>query len=512
MTGHWRFYIAAAVTLLALAGCGRSMLTSGERAAWRHQAEVACIKSGAVKPGAAVVQIEAIEGPGMCGADFPLKVAALGTSSSMSYGEEPRPPGAIRNSNPLSEPRYGSPVQTQPIQTQPVLTRPVTGETLRWTPGPAGVDRQGTSAPAGAPVSLSPPGVQRQDSPQDYDPRSTPPRMAPQGMAPPVDDDVPDDAILPSGRSAPRTRPAYNAPSYNGPRSAPNANAPDDDDDQPGRRSSAPAYGPATAPSAGRGQQVATASMPAALTPAATLACPLVSALDRWVAEGVQPAAQKWFGSQVATIKQISAYSCRGMVGAGTSHVSEHAFGNALDVAGFVLADGRKIMVQYGWHGTPEEQGFLHDVQISACEMFTTVLAPGYNAEHYNHFHVDLMRRASGRRPCRPDAIPGEVAAAKARSMYAAKHGRDYTGSIGLKGGRTTPESKAGNDGDFDDDAVTGSISKRDRSALKAIAGEDGDFDDSDAEVTTGSITPRPLPTLVPPKTRSNSVFRDNPP
>ena len=43
--------------------------------------------------------------------------------------------------------------------------------------------------------------------------------------------------------------------------------------------------------------------------------------------------------------------------------VSEHAFGNALDVAGFTLADGRKITVKNGWHGTPEEQGFLHDVQ-----------------------------------------------------------------------------------------------------------------------------------------------------
>jgi len=119
------------------------------------------------------------------------------------------------------------------------------------------------------------------------------------------------------------------------------------------------------------------------------------------------------------------------MVGSGTSTISEHAFGNALDVAAFTLADGRKITVQNGWHGTPEEQGFLHDVQLSACDMFTTVLAPGYNVYHYNHIHVDLMRRSSGRHPCRPNAIPGEVAAAKARAQYAAKHhGAEYTGSI----------------------------------------------------------------------------------
>jgi hypothetical protein len=486
MTGHWRFIVAASVmgTLLALAGCGRSFVTSGERAAWRHQAEVTCIQSGAVKSGAGVVQIEPIEGPGMCGADFPFKVAALGSSSAMGYGEEPRPPGSIRNpnSNPLGEPRYGAPVQTQPV-----LTRPVQGETLRWTPGPAGIDRQGTSAPAGAPVSLSPPGVQQQMAPQR---NTTPQYMAPQA------DDIPDDAILPQGRSsAPRTQPAYIPPASNSMRSAPNAG--DDDDDPASRRSATPSFGPATTPSVGRGQNMTTASLPAALSPTATLACPLVSALDRWVAEGVQPAAQKWFGSQVATIKQISAYSCRGMVGAGVSHVSEHAFGNALDVAGFVLADGRKISVKDGWRGSPEEQGFLHDVQLYACETFSTVLAPGYNAAHYDHIHVDLMRRASGRRPCRPDAISGEVAAAKARSMYAGKRGRDYTGSIAGKGD------------------TTGSISAKDRNALKAIAGEDGDFDD-DEEVTTGSIgpmhTPSPLPTFVPSKTTRSSVFRDVPP
>ena len=122
------------------------------------------------------------------------------------------------------------------------------------------------------------------------------------------------------------------------------------------------------------------------------------------------------------------------MVGAGTSNMSEHAFGDALDIAGFTLADGRKITVKDGWHGTPEEQGFLHDVQLYACETFTTVLAPGYNVYHYDHIHVDLMRRASGRRPCRPDAIPGEVVAAKARAVYAAKHGAPaYTGSVPTK-------------------------------------------------------------------------------
>ena len=103
----------------------------------------------------------------------------------------------------------------------------------------------------------------------------------------------------------------------------------------------------------------------------------LVSTLDRFISEHVQPAAARWFGQPVVEIKQISAYSCRGMNGDPRANISEHAFGNALDIAAFTLADGHRITVKDGWHGAPEEQGFLHDVQGAACEMFTTVLAPG---------------------------------------------------------------------------------------------------------------------------------------
>ena len=358
MKGGVRFYLAGAAALLALAGCGRSLLQYGERASWRHQAEVECLKSGAVKIGAGVVQIQPIEGPGMCGADFPLKVTALGETTALSYADEPRPPGAIPHASsaqmpqwPVNDRRYVPPQSVQPVQ-------PVQGQQMRWVPGPPAIaparqapvdEPQSTVRPVGRPISLNPPGVA------------------------PYNDDIPDDAILPPGRAAPRTQPAYNAPVDRAP----------------------PLSQPRALPSLGpmRGPRTTATIQPATVSPPATLACPLVSALDRWVSEGVQPAALRWFGAQVTEIKQISAYSCRSMVGAGTSHISEHAFGNALDIAGFTLADGRKITVKDGWRGSPEEQGFLHDVQLFACETFSTVLAPGYNAAHYDHIHVDLMRR-----------------------------------------------------------------------------------------------------------------------
>ena len=125
-----RWVLGGSVILVALAGCGRGFLSYEVRAPWRKDAEVACLNSGTVKEGAGLVRISPIDGPGMCGADFPLKVTALGESSALGYGEELRPPGSIpqwrarrppsragRSSSshttlrlrsaPLAQPRYG---------------------------------------------------------------------------------------------------------------------------------------------------------------------------------------------------------------------------------------------------------------------------------------------------------------------------------------------------------------------------------------------------------------------
>src|SRR4051812_19409066 len=88
------------LALVALAGCGRNYFLA-EREPWRHDAEVACMKSGTVKESAVVIRSDPISGPGMCGADFPLKISALGESSrAVGYADNVRPPGAIPNAGP----------------------------------------------------------------------------------------------------------------------------------------------------------------------------------------------------------------------------------------------------------------------------------------------------------------------------------------------------------------------------------------------------------------------------
>jgi hypothetical protein len=421
------WYLVGSVVLVSLAGCGKGFFQA-EREPWRAEAEIACLKSGAVKESAEIVRIDPISGPGMCGADFPLKVSALGEVPG-SYGfadEDLRPPGDIGNQPrwPISHPPpaaspqasiypqasgYPQPSPYPQSQTYPQPSTYPQGQTYPET----AVRQPGYGAAPQGPISLAPPGA-----PPDEDEINLPPEGEPGANDQAAPGSYPPTQAYPSTQAyPPRDRypaPYSPAPSYSqGPDAAPS---------QPDRL---PPLGPT------QGSPV-TAVGPVAVKPAATLACPIVSVLDHWLDSSVQPAAMRWFGARVVEIKQISAYSCRGMNGNSNAHISEHAFGNALDIAAFTLADGRRISVKDGWHGLPEEQGFLRDVQGAACQQFTTVLAPGSNAYHYDHIHVDLMRRASRRLICEPSAVSGaEVAArAGARNPYAA-HESNVTGSLG---------------------------------------------------------------------------------
>ena len=96
MTRRLAFYLTGTLALVSLAGCGRGLFQVEQRAPWRAEAEAACLKSGAVRESAEVVRIKPIEGPGVCGAEFPLKVAALGESSTaLGFADDLRPPAAV---------------------------------------------------------------------------------------------------------------------------------------------------------------------------------------------------------------------------------------------------------------------------------------------------------------------------------------------------------------------------------------------------------------------------------
>jgi hypothetical protein len=380
MTRGVRLYLVGSFVLVSLAGCGRGFFQSAEREPWRAEAEIACLKSGAVKENAELVRINPISGPGVCGAEYPLKVAALGESSgTFGFADDLRPPADIGNA-----PRW--PIRPPPAAPPPASSYPDTP-----------MRQGGYGAAPNGPVSLTAPGVVPQQGQIDLPPEGEPGLREPAARGPYTG--------VPSYPPRDRT-PAPYSERLDAPQNTPRLG--------PAQGNSVAAFGPVT------------------MKPAATLACPIVSALDHWLADSVQPAAMRWFGARVVEIKQISAYSCRGMNGNSRAHISEHAFGNALDIAAFTLADGRTVTVKNGWRGMPEEQGFLRDVQAAACQQFTTVLAPGSNVYHYDHIHVDLMRRASQRVICQPAAASGDEIAARAgaRNPYASRE-PSVTGSLG---------------------------------------------------------------------------------
>ena len=125
MTRGVRLYLVGSFVLVSLAGCGRGFFQTAEREPWRAEAEIACLKSGAVKENADLVRIDPISGPGVCGAEFPLKVAALGEGSgSIGFADDDlRPPGNIGN-----QPRW----PVSPMKTCGRPARSATSRAGRW--------------------------------------------------------------------------------------------------------------------------------------------------------------------------------------------------------------------------------------------------------------------------------------------------------------------------------------------------------------------------------------------
>ena len=118
MTRGVRLYLVGSFVLVSLAGCGRGFFQSAEREPWRAEAEIACLKSGAVKESLELVRVEPISGPGACGAQYPLKVAALGEGSgSFGFANDLRPPGEYPQSAALAGAAATGRRRRRPIRT-----------------------------------------------------------------------------------------------------------------------------------------------------------------------------------------------------------------------------------------------------------------------------------------------------------------------------------------------------------------------------------------------------------
>jgi hypothetical protein len=125
--------------------------------------------------------------------------------------------------------------------------------------------------------------------------------------------------------------------------------------------------------------------------------CPLALAWVMYERHRLQPTAEAHFGARVARIEHFGSFACRNVYGRESGRRSEHATAEALDVAAFLLEDGRRISLREHWNGEGARGAFLREARDGACDLFGNVLGPDYNQAHADHFHFGMR----GFRLCR---------------------------------------------------------------------------------------------------------------
>jgi hypothetical protein len=136
--------------------------------------------------------------------------------------------------------------------------------------------------------------------------------------------------------------------------------------------------------------------------PEGTMRCEAALALAHWMKQSVIPAGETALkdAGPIVTINQASTYICRLRNNASTGKISEHARGNAIDVASFTFQDGTVVAVQPRKEDSTLTGAFQRTVSAAGCLYFTTVLDPESDANHEHHFHLDVLQRHGGFRYC----------------------------------------------------------------------------------------------------------------
>jgi len=120
----------------------------------------------------------------------------------------------------------------------------------------------------------------------------------------------------------------------------------------------------------------------------------MIPAVNRWMTEIVQPAAQRHFRASVTDLKVAASYGCRPRNGKPGAKLSEHGFANAIDISTFQFDNGQSATVKQWRRGPSRARAFLRDVHRGSCRIFTTVLGPNADSHHQDHFHLDLARHS----------------------------------------------------------------------------------------------------------------------
>jgi hypothetical protein len=118
--------------------------------------------------------------------------------------------------------------------------------------------------------------------------------------------------------------------------------------------------------------------------------CRLAERVADWLREAVSPLLEVRLGVSLSAVVTGTGYECRTRNREAGSKLSAHAFGLALDISSFELANGQRLEV--GASGKTASKAALESVRRTACGWFMTVLGPGsLDKLHETHLHVDMQ-------------------------------------------------------------------------------------------------------------------------
>jgi hypothetical protein len=127
------------------------------------------------------------------------------------------------------------------------------------------------------------------------------------------------------------------------------------------------------------------------ITGKAVVNCQIAERLAEFIETTADPLAVKTLGGSITNIRVAGAYACRGRNNIKGAQLSEHAKGNAIDIAAIEVEGHGWVTV--GKTETKAELAFLEGIRKAACGPFTTILGPGSDGYHEDHLHFDLAQR-----------------------------------------------------------------------------------------------------------------------
>lgn len=142
---------------------------------------------------------------------------------------------------------------------------------------------------------------------------------------------------------------------------------------------------------------VHTAEGEIALPDSPILNCQFARQFALWLSDTGAALVSTHLDIKLAKITTGPGYECRGRNGDASAKLSEHATGNAVDITTITTADGRRIHISDAGNAASPSYKVLRGLRTTACGYFTTVLGPGSNAAHAEHFHFDMGMHGKSR-------------------------------------------------------------------------------------------------------------------